>query len=235
MLVDPHHTPSHIGTGDQVLSYHASLQPFALFSDSPCTQGPPHPKWVQQLNLYVYSEEQSPQVPHTHYVEACDGGGYDTDNHMTHEPMTYIKKIDSDGESVSTDDSRLQVTYNDSWEPDDGDLYGNRTQDTDDELDDDEQDEDDLEEDDADAVDPDDDGKDTDDSDEEEPQEHDPNEDPEVAMMHNRVPWVDHLRDWVTTPPSIPLGVPVPEWNLTCMCPFLHDTSHLEGFTFHQN
>ena len=39
---------------------------------------------------------------------------------MTYAPVNYLKKVDSDGETVSTRDDRYHHTYNTSWESDDG-------------------------------------------------------------------------------------------------------------------
>jgi len=53
----------------------------------------------------------------------------DEAGNMTHTPVNYLKKVDSDGETVSTQDDRYHHTYNTTWDSDDGytgcgDRYG---------------------------------------------------------------------------------------------------------------
>ena len=84
------------------------------------------PWYERRIDLWLYNEHYEGPVTECH-TRCCIAGPFlDDDGHMTHTPVYYLKRVDSNGDTVSTYDYRFRNTYNSAWEIDDGSLgFGN--------------------------------------------------------------------------------------------------------------
>ena len=73
----------------------------------------PPPEYVPKLGLLLYAEDSN--VGETHYEGWCEPPGIDSDNNCYCDAFYYVKKRDSDGNSVSSDDSIYCKTFNSQW------------------------------------------------------------------------------------------------------------------------
>ena len=88
-------------------------------STSNTPQGPrrsPRAKLNKKVGLRLYTEEQSKLANETHHVVVEHSPDYDSDSNMVRDSCLSVKKVDADGKSVATDDSRVQRLYTHDWE-----------------------------------------------------------------------------------------------------------------------
>ena len=85
----------------------------------------PQPSYVRRLSLWVYDEGDEP-VKGRHTRVCTNPPVVDEAGNMTFTPVNYLKKVDSDGETASTQDERYHTTFNIDWDSDDGYICGDR-------------------------------------------------------------------------------------------------------------
>ena len=82
-------------------------------------QGPrrsPRAKLNKKVGLRLYTAEQSKLANETHHVVVEHPPVYDSDSNMVRDSFLRVKKVDADGNSVATDDPRVQRSYTHDWE-----------------------------------------------------------------------------------------------------------------------
>ena len=80
------------------------------------------PRYVPRLDLVLYDEDESEPLRQSHYTWSLQSPCYDSDHNMVRDSVRCIKRVDSDGETVATDDTRVLQTYNSDWSVDSGDM-----------------------------------------------------------------------------------------------------------------
>lgn len=80
------------------------------------------PRYVPRLDLVLYDEDESERLRQSHHMWSLQAPCYDSDDNMVRDSVRCIKRVDSDGETVATDDTRVLQTYNSDWSVYSGDM-----------------------------------------------------------------------------------------------------------------